>query len=86
MRTQVLQDVEAWVYAPDDLLVQKLRWYTLSNSERQFRDCLNLLATDMKRTASMIDWNYVAGWVGQLGPDVEVGWERVKSAMQQMQA
>jgi len=53
---EVLEGLYAYVYAPDDLLVQKLRWYAASDSERQFRDCLNLVTTDLKRPTPLIDW------------------------------
>lgn len=73
----------ATVYAPDDLLVQKLRWYAASGSERQFRDCLNLLIVDSNRPTPLISYDYVDHWVAQLDPIVEQAWATVKTAMEQ---
>lgn len=80
-RASFLPGTSGAVYAPDDLLVQKLRWYAASDSERQFRDCLNLVTTDLKRPTSLIDWGYVEGWAERLGPDVQQAWARVKAAV-----
>ncbi len=83
--TEILEGLSASVYAPDDLLVQKLRWYAMSGSDRQFRDCLNLLLTDSKRPAPLIQWDYVQSWATRLGPQVEQAWETVKAAIDQVQ-
>ncbi|MDQ6695367.1 MAG: hypothetical protein M3014_13280 [Chloroflexota bacterium] len=81
MRAEVAEGVEADVYAPDDLLVQKLRWYTATDSERQFGDCLYLLVSDKTRQEPLIDLAYVEGWVEHLGPEVREAWERLKAAL-----
>jgi hypothetical protein len=83
-RVEVLEGVPATVYAPDDLLVQKLRWYAMSESERQFRDCLNLVLTDLQRLALLIAWEYVDTWAAQLGAPVQQAWATVKAAVQQV--
>jgi hypothetical protein len=80
-KASFLPDMSGAVYAPDDLLVQKLRWYAASGSERQFRDCLNLVTTDLKRPAPLIDWGYVEDWAERLGPDVQQAWMKVKAAV-----
>lgn len=82
----VLEDLPAAVYTPADLLVQKLRWYVASQSERQFRDCLNLVLTDLKRPTRLISWNYVQDWASRLGTSVEQAWALVKSAVEQTQS
>ena len=82
--TEVLPGLRAAVYAPDDLLVQKLRWYAASESERQFRDCLNLVLTDLKRPPPMINWDYVYAWANRLGPDIKQAWAKVKAAVRQV--
>lgn len=69
------------VYTPDDLLVQKLRWYAASQSERQFHDCLNLVLTDLKRPMPLISWDYVEDWVAQLGPEVQQAWSAIKGVV-----
>jgi hypothetical protein len=77
----IVEGQRAAVYAPDDLLVQKLRWYAASQSERQFRDCLNLVLTDLKRPMPLIAWDYIENWVAQLGPAVQQAWSAVKAAV-----
>lgn len=46
-RVQVSTDPERWlyVYTPEDILLQKLRWYRLGNeiSDRQWRDILGVI-------------------------------------------
>jgi hypothetical protein len=78
---EVLSGVSASVYTPDDLLIQKLRWYAASDSERQFRDCLNLLLIDLKRPKPLISHEYVQGWVSRLGESVQEAWQRVSAAV-----
>lgn len=80
IKVNILADLQAYVFAPDDLLIQKLRWYVATGSERQFRDCLSLLLTDLKRPTPRIEWDYVDNWVTQLGPQVQHACEVVKEA------
>jgi hypothetical protein len=80
---EILEGLRAAVYAPDDLLVQKLRWYALGQSERQFRDCLNLVLTDGQRPQQLIAWEYVDTWAAQLGAPVQRAWALIKAAVQQ---
>ena len=77
VRTAVLSNRPAYVYAPDDLLIQKLRWYSMSASQRQFMDCLALLVADQTRPTPLIDRIYVQGWVDLLGPAVQNAWVRL---------
>jgi len=78
---EVLENQFASVCSAADLLIQKLRWYTMDASERQFRDCLTLLLADGQRLQPQIDRQYVAEWVNQLGPTVQQAWERLKLAL-----
>jgi hypothetical protein len=81
--TEVVRGLPARVYAPDDLLVQKLRWYAASHSERQLRDCLNLVLTDMRRPVPLISWNYVENWTSMLEPGVQQALLDLNSALRQ---
>lgn len=83
IHAQVMQGLYAKVYAPDDLLIQKLRWYTSSHSERQLRDCLNLMLTDLRRPIPLISWNYVETWTDELGSEVQQAWLDLKAAIHQ---
>lgn len=77
---EILEGFAAAVYTPEDLLIQKLRWYAATGSERQFRDCINLILTDLKRPSPMISVDYVSRWVENLGADVQQAWSDLRSA------
>lgn len=81
--TRVMHDVTAKVYAPDDLLIQKLRWYMASRSERQLRDCLNLMLTDLRRPVPLISSDYIEQWMTDLGLEVHQAWLDLKAALRQ---
>lgn len=80
---EVVEGVKAYVYTAEDLLVQKLRWYALSESQRQFRDCMNLLLSDLSRPVPLISWDYVENWASRLGVEVQTAWEQLKTAVGQ---
>jgi hypothetical protein len=42
-RRLIVEDVEMWVLAPEDLILAKLEWARTSRSERQFSDVRSLL-------------------------------------------
>ncbi|MCI0657877.1 MAG: hypothetical protein L0170_12510 [Acidobacteria bacterium] len=54
-----------YVYTPEDILLQKLRWYRLGKevSERQWRDCLGVVRVQEKR----LDEAYLRRAAGILG-------------------
>ncbi len=54
-RRRVIRDTTLFVYAPEDIIVQKLRWYRLGNhvSERQWRDIVGVIR--MKRGIDLDD-------------------------------
>lgn len=80
IRVELFEGLRAAVYAPDDLLVQKLRWHAASESELQLRDCVNLLVTDLRRNKRLISEDYIEQWTEQLGAEVAEAWSRVKAA------
>jgi hypothetical protein len=57
---------------PEDVILAKLEWAKMSDSERQIRDVAGIL----QLKSSEIDAGYVEGWVGKLG--VAVQWELAK--------
>ncbi|HUP28256.1 MAG TPA: nucleotidyl transferase AbiEii/AbiGii toxin family protein [Chloroflexia bacterium] len=83
-RANVLKGVEAYVYSPADLLIQKLRWYAASESERQFADCVNLMQTDLRRDKPLIDRDYLQAWTARLGPSVEKARARLVAVLDQL--
>ncbi len=82
---EILENQFAAVCSAADLLIQKLRWHTMSGSERQFRDCLNLLLVDKQRQQPHIDWQYVEAWVNRLGPAVQQAWAKVKATFTEIE-
>jgi len=76
----------AAVCAPEDLLIQKLEWYTLGQSQSQFQDCLNLVLADQERAVPQIDWARVDNWTRRLGPAIHQAWQLLKAAVAATQA
>lgn len=85
LQHRVLEDLtpglRAAVCAPEDLLIQKLEWYSLGHSQRQFQDCLNLVLSDQERAVPQIDWTQVDTRTHQLGPAIAHAWQVLKAAV-----
>ncbi len=54
-----IADFETWIVSKEDLILSKLIWAKDSNSELQFRDVRNLIATGCDRA-------YIGQWTGNL--------------------
>jgi hypothetical protein len=80
---EIAEGVKAYVYTAEDLLVQKLRWYAQSESQRQFRDCMSLLLSDRNRSVPLISLEYVENWAIRLGPEVQAAWAQLLAAIRQ---
>ncbi len=52
----------------------------MGESERHFRDCLNLVLSDLRRTTPQVAWSEVEQWALQLGPEVQRAWQTVRAA------
>jgi hypothetical protein len=67
LKHQVGDDAEQFAFfcTPEDIVLQKLRWYQLGGgaSDRQWRDILGVL----KRSHERIDCEYLRAWAGNLG-------------------
>jgi hypothetical protein len=83
VRRELLPGVTAWVVSPEDLLLQKLEWYTLGQSERQFRDCLALLRAARSGGQTEIDPATIAAWAQRLGPPMEQAWALLQAALRE---
>ena len=51
-----------WMLAAEDVILSKLRWYRLSESERQLEDCIGV----WKVQKDALDLDYLRRWAGRL--------------------
>lgn len=58
--------VSAWVATPEDIVLAKLRWRLTSRSEVQWRDCIEIAATQS------LDREYLSSWASQLGVEADL--------------
>jgi hypothetical protein len=65
VRADVL-GVPAWVATPEDVVLAKLRWRLDSRSEVQWRDCVEIAATNE------LDVDYLESWAGRLGVEADL--------------
>lgn len=71
--TEEVLGVKAFVSAPEDTILAKLRWCSLSGgSERQFRDALSVYELQF----TSLDIPYIEEWVSHL--NVEQYWQRLR--------
>ena len=66
--------VRLFVASAEDVLISKLEWAKLGESERQIRDAAGIIATQ----AADLDTAYVETWVARLGLDAQ--WDAARSA------
>jgi hypothetical protein len=71
-REQELDGVSVFVAAAEDVIIAKLEWAKLGESERQLRDAAGIV---MSR-ADELDVNYIEKWTKQLA--LSEYWKRVK--------
>ena len=65
VRAEVL-GVRAWMATPEDVLLAKLRWRLESRSEMQWRDCIEIAASNQ------LDLQYLNRWAPTLGVEVDL--------------
>lgn len=71
-REEELDGVSVFVASAEDVIVAKLEWAKLGESERQLRDASGILATRVNE----LDLDYIEKWAKQLG--LVQQWERVR--------
>lgn len=69
-RPHVINGLRVFVATPEDILVAKLEWAKMSESERQIEDAAGVIATQ----GPDLDRGYVERWVAELG--LEEQWQR----------
>jgi hypothetical protein len=72
-RPETLDGTEVFVASPEDVVVAKLEWAKLGESERQLKDVVGILGS----RAGELDLAYVEKWVGELGLSEQ--WKRAKA-------
>jgi hypothetical protein len=72
-RPETLDGTEVFVASPEDVVVAKLEWAKLGESERQLKDVAGILDS----RAGELDLAYVEKWVGELGLSEQ--WKRAKA-------
>ncbi len=58
--------VLTWVATPEDVVLSKLRWRLESRSETQWRDCIEIAASQN------LDIDYLRHWASYLGVSADV--------------
>lgn len=53
----------AFLASPEDVILHKLRWYTISPSDRQLNDSVGILAV----SGDLVDNDYLDHWANQIG-------------------
>lgn len=69
----VLFGIEVALTSIEDLIIAKLEWSEMGDSELHRRDLVELL-----QTGARVDLEYVEKWVAELG--LEAAWRRVRSS------
>ena len=59
--------VPVYVAAAEDVILAKLQWAQLTNSERQLEDAASIVRTQ----GDKLDFDYIKGWVRELGVEPE---------------
>ena len=62
-RPHVIDGIVVYVASPEDILIAKLEWAKMGESERQIEDAAGVIATQ----GSSLDRSYVERWVRELG-------------------
>jgi len=68
-RPHTINDVRVYVATPEDILVAKLEWAKLGESDRQIEDCAGIISTQ----GPDLDRDYVEHWVREL--ELQKQWE-----------
>jgi hypothetical protein len=72
-RLETLDGTEVFVASPEDVVVAKLEWAKLGESERQLNDVASILSS----RAGELDLTYIERWVDDLGLSEQ--WKRAKA-------
>ena len=62
-RQETVAGHPVWMFAPEDVILSKLLWYQLSESDRQLQDCIEV----WKAQAGRLDIAYLNEWATRLG-------------------
>lgn len=69
---------QVYVHAPDDLILNKVHYYSLSQQSKHIRDIASIFVASEDK----IDWEYFNAWVGRLG--LLPVWDEVKAEVDRL--
>ncbi len=69
---------QVYVHAPEDLILNKVAYYRLSEQSKHIRDIGSILLM----SGDQIDWPYFHFWLGQLG--LQPVWDEVQAAVDKL--
>jgi len=64
-RPYVINGIQVYIATPEDVVIAKLEWAKIGESERQIEDAAGIIATQ----GPALDRSYVERWVRELGLD-----------------
>ena len=67
-RRAIVDGVEVWVAAAEDVLLAKLEWSKATGSERQLRDAAGIVAVQ----GEALDGEWLSRWAKELGVEAEL--------------
>lgn len=69
---------EVYVHAPDDLILNKVHYYALSQQSKHVRDIAGILVSSSER----VDWDYFDHWLQRLG--LRAAWQEVEAEVDRL--
>lgn len=69
------EGIQIWTVTPEDLIIAKLEWHTLSDSARQLDDAIQLTRV----AGDTLDVAYIERWVSEL--DLQPAWQATREAV-----
>ena len=69
---------QVYVHAPDDLILNKVHYYSLSQQTKHIRDIASILLFSAKE----IDWDYFDSWLQRL--HLQPAWDEVKQEVDRL--
>jgi hypothetical protein len=69
---------QVYVHAPDDLILNKIHYYSLSQQTKHIRDIASILVF----SANEIDWDYFNSWLQRL--HLQLAWDEIRQGVDRL--